>query len=320
MNYEAIELSLEELKNHMQRWPEFRPNHFFNSVGFIENLVKNKKNPKILGFFMKNKLIGYIYFGQNSSALESPYSSTLGGFETLKKSPSLEVIEKIVSGLIEWISKSEITTIEISLTYWIYTLNNSTHSYFLNSLFRYNFQLSRVELTSVINLSNWNLLATNRNFRRNLNTAVENELEFRVVSSEIEKQRAYDVIRRNRKEKDFPLHLTYDYIKQISEIGKVDFCIVVDKETIDVASAIIYTMNPNVVMVVYWGDLLEYRHLSSMPFLVTNIIKYYQQAEIKFLDIGTSTKDSTPNYGLTKFKSELGGEAVQKLTLKWTNK
>jgi len=60
------------------------------------------------------------------------------------------------------------------------------------------------------------------------------------------------------------------------------------------------------VQVIYWGDLPQFSEYKTMNFLSYNIFKHYKEAGIAMIDIGPSTEDSIPNYGLCEFKESIG--------------
>jgi lipid II:glycine glycyltransferase (peptidoglycan interpeptide bridge formation enzyme) len=82
----------------------------------------------------------------------------------------------------------------------------------------------------------------------------------------------------------------------------------------EIATEIVFNVAKNCVQVIYWGDDLEFSQLKTMNYLSFNIFKYYKEQNISIIDIGPSTENSIPNYGLCEFKESIGCDISQKLT------
>ncbi|SEN63111.1 Acetyltransferase (GNAT) domain-containing protein [Sphingomonas gellani] len=72
------------------------------------------------------------------------------------------------------------------------------------------------------------------------------------------------------------------------------------------ASAICLRLSPSVLYVFYWGDRPGYSALSPVVALADTIYAYCQESGIVLLDVGTSTVNLEPNFGLIQFKRGLG--------------
>ena len=55
----------------------------------------------------------------------------------------------------------------------------------------------------------------------------------------------------------------------------------------------------------------------TMNFLSYKVLEYYKNTNIKYVDIGPSTEDSLPNYGLCEFKESIGCFIMPKFTMKY---
>lgn len=73
-----------------------------------------------------------------------------------------------------------------------------------------------------------------------------------------------------------------------------------------VAAAFCIRISEDVLYVFYWGDLAEFNKFSPIVSLAEAIYEYCQMIGIKILDLGTSTIDGVPNFGLFEFKRSLG--------------
>ncbi len=72
------------------------------------------------------------------------------------------------------------------------------------------------------------------------------------------------------------------------------------------ASALCLRLSSTVLYVLYWGDRPGYASLSPVVSLAYAIYAYCQAQGVELLDVGTSTVDREPNFGLIQFKRGLG--------------
>jgi hypothetical protein len=82
-----------------------------------------------------------------------------------------------------------------------------------------------------------------------------------------------------------------------------------------VAAAVCIRVEDGVLYVFYWGDRPGYSSLSPVVTLADAIYAYCQNRGIRLLDVGISTVDSQPNFGLIQFKSGLGFSASLKVRM-----
>ena len=59
----------------------------------------------------------------------------------------------------------------------------------------------------------------------------------------------------------------------------------------------------------------KYSNLRPMNFLSYSIFKFYKDLGIRYIDVGPSTENSIPNYGLCEFKESIGCQIFPKYTL-----
>jgi hypothetical protein len=82
-----------------------------------------------------------------------------------------------------------------------------------------------------------------------------------------------------------------------------------------VAAAFCLQLSPAALYVVYWGDLPGYESHSPTVHLANAVYTFAQNSEIRILDVGTSTIDLEPNFGLLQFKRGLGFTESLKLRM-----
>lgn len=128
--------------------------------------------------------------------------------------------------------------------------------------------------------------------------------------------RVYETLELNRRCKGYVLSMTLEQLEEMVARfpdGVLLFG-VKDGETL-AASAICLRVAPHVLYVFYWGDRPGYESASPVVPLAQSIYRYCQQQSIRLLDVGTSTIDKDPNFGLIQFKRNLGFSESLKLRM-----
>jgi hypothetical protein len=85
------------------------------------------------------------------------------------------------------------------------------------------------------------------------------------------------------------------------------------------ASAVCIALSEEIFYVFYWGDVTGMDTMSPITLLAQCIYEYCQKHGFRLLDVGTSTLDGNPNYGLINFKQHLGFTASLKPAFVWKN-
>ena len=74
----------------------------------------------------------------------------------------------------------------------------------------------------------------------------------------------------------------------------------------DVAVAMVYPVAEEISQVIYWGDAPGYADCRAMNYFTYKVFEHYFKKGLKILDIGPSSVEGVPNYGLCSFKENLG--------------
>lgn len=123
--------------------------------------------------------------------------------------------------------------------------------------------------------------------------------------SQDSKRIAYEIIAENRQAKGYPLRMTF---KQIYDtMQTVDSKVFIVKNALSeyIASAFVYHVNNSIAQVIYWGDKPGNSQYKSINFIAYRLLQYYHGLKFKYLDIGPSTENSIPNFGLCDFKESI---------------
>ena len=121
------------------------------------------------------------------------------------------------------------------------------------------------------------------------------------------------MIRINRESKGYPLRMSLQNVLNTIEVIKADFFILTHNAK-DVAAAQVFHVAADVVQVIYWGDVPGYTELRAMNYLAYKVFEYYAASKIKLIDIGPSSENGIPNYGLCEFKENIGCSVSLKYT------
>lgn len=293
----------------------FVPCHIYNSVPFAQLNAAKTECIHYLAFGDRKQRFGII-LGESGGMLRSPFSAPFGGF-TQQGVQNLQNMESVVK-LLQDYAANRGQGIQVTLSPLFYDESQLSKwvSVFMRSGFRpiidlnYHFSISRFpEYRSLID----------RSARNHLNRSLKSGFRLLQLNSgnRDDVERAYEVIRRNREERGYPLRMTFEQVWQtVSHVMKADF-FVLDYEGNDVAAAQIFHVAPGIAQVIYWGDIREYSDLRPMNYLTYAVFNHYYDKGLKILDIGPSTEDSIPNYGLCEFKEDTGCDVTLKYKFVW---
>ena len=280
--------------------------HVFQTSEFNE-LNKDKCDEVIYFLFKEGKYRLGIVFGRKGNSLLSPFSAPFGGFISVSSSIKLQYIESAIDALKIWAKDNQINFDNITLPPEIYYQSFVAKQ--INTLWREGFKVTNIDLNYAFNTGLFNddyLKNIQYNARKNLKIALRSDFVFSRCIEEEEKELAYKVIKINREERGFPLRMTWQQVRATTDIIKSDFFLLKDENNNEIASAIVFHVADDIVQVIYWGDIPEYSHLKTMNFLSYKVFEYYKSINVNIVDVGPSTENSVPNYGLAEFKESIG--------------
>lgn len=289
------------------------PYHVFNNVKFSE-LNKHKCERLHYIAFKDSKIRLGIILGEKDGELRSPFSAPYGGF-TFNKAVDVEMYDNAVVCLKQYAIERNMC-VHISLPPSFYGDTHISKSF--SALLRGGGRILYSDLNYHYNLCDFNNYEKNleRNAKKNFHNAKRNVFEFNWLSCSdpINVERAYEIIRKNRASRGYPLKMTLQEVLETVKVIDADF-FVMSYEGMDIAAAQVFHVAEGISQVIYWGDLPEYSHLRVMNFFTYKVFEYYYKQDYKILDIGPSTERGIPNYGLCSFKESIGCEVSLKYTL-----
>jgi hypothetical protein len=280
------------------------PSHVFNSAAF--NALNASKCEEVFYLLFKDSKIRLgIIFGVRNNILTSPFSAPFGGFEAANSDIRLQQIEAALTTLHQWAIAKKMEAIRLVFPSFFY--NSNLLNKVDNCLSRFDYERTNVDLNYQFQTSKFDInyeKAIWYNAQKNLKRSQKANLTFEKLDATHGEQ-AYNIIAANRSARNFPLRMSWEQVNATAQVIDIDYFLV-KKENISIGSAVIFHVAPEIVQVVYWGDLPDYSEVKTMNYLSYHVFQYYKSQGIKLVDIGPSTENSIPNYGLCEFKESIG--------------
>ena len=289
-----------------------RPYHVFNGVAFSE-LNKHKCDGLHYLSFKDSKIRLGLILGERDGVLCSPFSAPFGGFSSLR-TVDVEAYEEAVMALKQYVDEHHMP-VRISLPPAFYGETHISKSF--SALLHGGARILYSDLNYQYRLEHFENFEDNleRNAKKNFHNALKNSFVFECLNSSDPNDvgRAYEVIRKNRESRGFPLRMSLQNVLDTVNVIDADF-FVTSFEGMDVAAAQVFHVSDGICQVIYWGDVPEYAHLRVMNYFTYKVFEHYFNQGLKMLDIGPSTEKGVPNYGLCSFKESIGCEVSLKHT------
>lgn len=288
-----------------------KPQQVYNSVEFAQLNSHKAARLHYIVFDDGGARMGLI-LGERGGCMYSPFSAPFGGFTT-NRPQQFEYFNMAVELLKEYGTEHN-QRIVITLPPDLY--DRQQIPLVVNALCRRT-ETRFVDVNYHFAIADFEHYIQNieRNARNKLNRAMKEELIFNKVGKGDDNgvARAYDVIRRNREEHGYPLRMSYDDVVRTIEIIPADFFIL-SHNNADIAAAQVFHVADDICQVIYWGNLNNYSQMRPMNLLAFRIFEYYHKQGLRILDIGPSTEEGVPNYGLCNFKQSIGCKTSNKFS------
>ena len=278
------------------------PQHVFNSVDFTE-LNKDKCSSVQYLCFSENKARIGLVMGEKDGQFWSPFSAPFGGFDA-NQPDRIEYYDEAVALLKAHLAATG-TSLKIVLPPTVY---GSYTAKMYNALIQGGARLLFSELNYAYELDRFKDFEANldRSARKNFHNARQYPFEFQKLERTPENiTRAYTVIRDNRESKGYALQMSLDGVLQTAPVVGAEF-FVMSLDGADVAAAMVYPVAEEISQVIYWGDAPGYADCRAMNYFTYKVFEHYFKKGLKILDIGPSSVEGVPNYGLCSFKENLG--------------
>lgn len=282
------------------------PYHVFGSAAF--NVLNSNKCAGVFYLlFREGKFRLGIIGGIRDNVFYSPFSAPFGGYSFISGDIRIQYIEEAIRLLKNWAIEKRFSSISITLPPAVYDSNFITKQ--INCLWRQGFTISEADLNYSFELEYFDDDYQEQiwyNARKNLRISFNAGLQFRKCTTDDEKLLTYNIISKNRESRGHPLRMSWQQVNDTMLIIQSDFFLVYNGNPSPVASAIVFHVNASSVRVIYWGDLPGYPEMKLMNFLSFKVFEYYKTSGKKIVELGISTENSVPNYGLCEFKEGIG--------------
>lgn len=242
--------------------------------------------------------------GIRESGLCFPFSASFCCLTKIDSNDKIEHYYEAVNALKEYARKQKLKKIEILLPPAYYDVSSITKFY--NALICNGFVQQSADVNFEYYLYKFGAEYPKiipYNSRKSLNIAIRNQLSFEKTN---DYAAVYSVIKNNRESKNYSLKMSLDDVLKTADVIPTDLFLVKDVSGNNIASALVHHIREGIVRVVYWGNIAGSDKLCSMNFISYNVFKYYHDHGKIIVDIGPSTIDGVPNYGLCNFKEGIG--------------
>ncbi len=129
----------------------------------------------------------------------------------------------------------------------------------------------------------------------------------------------YGFIARCRQRRGFPLTLDFAGFKTMFDHFPDRYQVFAVRDGSRIASAAVgVRISPDILYYFFPADDALYKTFSPTVLLLHGMYGYARQAGYKLLDLGIATARGVPNYGLIRFKANMGAEPSLKLTFRKT--
>jgi hypothetical protein len=148
--------------------------------------------------------------------------------------------------------------------------------------------------------------------RKRLRKASEAGYHARTLSPE-EHEAAYQLIAANRERRGFPFSMSWAQVMEMRSTFPDRFVVFGVEQSGALAAAGICLRTTPVILYVYaWGEAADAVAFSPVTLLAACIYDYCRAQGVTLMDLGTSTVEGQPNYGLLRYKRHLGArESLQ---------
>lgn len=256
---------------------------------------------------------GHIHFHISNTSAKSIIQGSFGGIET-SASVSNKTLFRFIEFFCTQLKASKCNSITIVNRPHLY--DHAGQELIETFMINLGFHIHSAEAGSIIAVTpkSFSEIIHPRK-KRKLNQS-QHGFEFRLLPKDsIEK--VYTFIEEHRKQKEYVLSISLEHLaKSIDRLDDAYKLFGVFHEGTLVAASVAVRVSNNVLYHFISDHVRKVGDARPALILMQGIYEYCQQNKIALLDLGTSAIDGLPNFKLIRFKTELGGLATQKVTLK----
>lgn len=283
--------------------------HVYNSMEFSE-LNRDKVDGVSYLAFEDTKIRGGLILGRRGNLLCSPFSSPYAGLVT-GRGQSMAAIEQMWRLAVAYANAKEC---DLRVTLPPGFMDSDLLAKSVNVLTRLG-GTAVVEVNHHFDLTVPDIAAAfDVKTRNQLHQAQKLAYEFEELAPEPANiARVYDVIVRNHTARGYQVNMPLENVIATAPVVNAQFFILSIGGD-DVAAAQVHNPAPGVAQVIYWGDVPGHSSSRPMNMLAYRLFGLYKSKGYRIMDIGISTVNGMPNYGLCDFKEGLGCRPTAKFT------
>jgi hypothetical protein len=279
-----------------------QPRHLLLQEGKEVWVIFAEKNQTIvamMSLFLENE-VAYsplrMSFGGIASSADLSYADT----------------EQLVDFLISFCKNQKIKTLRIASYPFSYAPDVSamtTHIFLQKG-----FCITRYELTHFLILEGSFESRLHHSARRRLKKCRKHKFNFELWNNP-NLRFVYDFIAQNRQRKNYPVSMSFESFQKTLTSFPENYLVFVLKNKAEIiALTVAVIINRDILYNFYPADKEEYLSYSPMIMLLEGVYHFAQKQGFRLLDLGISTENSLPNYGLIRFKENLGSCSALKLS------
>ncbi len=286
------------------------PFSVFDTVAFCE-LNRNKTDDLKYLVFYDGKNRFALAAGIKGDVLKLPFSASFAVLSPITRNNKIICFHESVRALSDWAKARGCRKVVFSLPPHFYEPTYLTMLY--NALWNEGYRVEDIEVNFEYYLKDFSAegyeMSIDPKARQKLRASLKNDLSFEKTD---DLDTVYGIIKINREYRGFPLWMSLEDVRKTRQAVDMDFFLVRNSEGRPMASALVYHITDKIVRVIYWGNIPEGENLRVMNFLAFHVFEYYKRMSYEIIDIGHSTDDSIPNYGLCDFKQAIGCKSSPK--------
>lgn len=295
-------------------------NHIFNEINFFKLHSKSNKDLYIQLVRSSDKKVfaNLAFYLNDFNEYASPAKGTFGGISAID-AIDFSLLDEFLVIVINVLVKD---SFKIKIKLQPFSHNEALCSNSFNIFSRLKFSIVSSDL-------NYSLRVDDEEFLNKISYGNQKKLKqclrdgLFVSKLDISRfKEAYKVIESNRESKGYPMTMEQsDFLEMVKIFPNNIHCFAVfnPNDLSMIASSICISINSDILYVFYWGDLPSSDSYSPITLLSSYIYDFAKENSYKIIDVGTSTINGEPNYGLINFKRNLGFRESLKLTLVYEN-
>lgn len=263
-------------------------------------------------FLVKQKTataVAEIHFGLSGDVAFSPLTGSFGSLQT-NRSPEIALFHEFLKFVLDKLVGFGAKKICIKSFPLIY--DPVTAEIVMHLLSFQRFQLVFGDLTYYLDVRNSFSLHLQQSEHARLRAA----LNMGMIAekwADPDLDECYDVLKRCRDRKNYPMTLSeVAFKKMFQRFPDIYSIFRVRKESRTLAVAVMVKISSEVLYNFYIGEEPEFRKHSPNVLLLSEVVNYARLQGFRIVDLGIGTDQGIPNFGLMRFKQNMGGIASLK--------